>query len=181
MFSGALGPQEVGLIGHVGETGRQTPPTRGDHGGQWHEPGVWGEAPVFRRSDWPRWSPCYNAAVTALRCGRCGAPRDTEDNFCRRCGHQFTVNLPAVRQPSLPVRSQGIATSLVGSFAVLAVGTGLEWLARRFAGSAARAAGRAVVGQERLPVKGVSKPASSPAENATVDEILYVRKLQLRR
>jgi hypothetical protein len=115
--------------------------------------------------------------VEAISCGRCGAKRDTNDNFCRRCGHQLTVNLPAVRSPNLPAVRRAIPPSLVGSVAVLAVGTGIEWLARRMAGSAARAAGRALIGQER-PLA----PAPSPRlDDVTVDEVLYVRKVQLRR
>jgi hypothetical protein len=61
--------------------------------------------------------------------------------------------------------------------AVLAVGTGLEWLARRMVGSAARAAGRALIGDESAPT---AKPAPR-RDDVTVDEILYVRKVQLRR
>jgi hypothetical protein len=116
--------------------------------------------------------------VDAVDCGRCGARRDTGDNFCRTCGHQFTVNLPAVRSARLPsVRRGGLPPSLVGSVAVLAVGTGLEWLARRMVGSAARAAGRALVGVDHGPE---TKPAPRP-DDVTVDEVLYVRKVQLRR
>ena len=104
--------------------------------------------------------------------------RDVGDNFCRACGHQFTVNLPAVKPSRLPaLRRGGLPPSLVGSVAVLAVGTSLEWLARRMVGSAARAAGRALVGEDRVPT---TKPAPR-SDDVTVDEILYVRKVQLRR
>lgn len=118
--------------------------------------------------------------MDAVNCGRCGVRRDVGDNFCRACGHQFTVNLPAVKESRLPAikRGSGLPPSLVGSVAVLAVGTSLEWLARRMVGSAARAAGRALVGAEN------NSPATKPApreDNVTVDEILYVRKVQLRR
>ncbi|HWO74059.1 MAG TPA: hypothetical protein VNN21_10940, partial [Dehalococcoidia bacterium] len=82
--------------------------------------------------------------MNGVRCGRCGAVRETGDNFCRNCGRQFTVNLPALRGSNLPTIRKAIPPSLVGSVAVLAVGTGLEWLARRLASSAARAAGRAL-------------------------------------
>ena len=116
--------------------------------------------------------------MDAVSCGRCGATRETTDNFCRRCGHQFTVNLPAVRSRSLPAVRRTLPPSLVGSVAVLAVGTGIEWLARRMAGSAARAAGRALIGQDRSVT--AAKPAPRP-EDVTVDEVLYVRKVQLRR
>lgn len=120
----------------------------------------------------------YNPAVDSPSCSRCDAARDLADNFCRRCGRQFTVNLPAVRPPLLPVRARTIPPSLVGSVAVLALGTGLEWLARRVAGSAARAAGRALV--ERSPGSAVAQ-RESPTDALTVDEVLYVRKVQLRR
>jgi hypothetical protein len=88
------------------------------------------------------------------------------------------VNLPSVRQVNLPAVKRGtLPAPLVGSVAVLAVGTGLEWLARRMVGSAARAAGRALIGQEAAPV---AKPAPR-SDDVTVDEFLYVRKVQLRR
>ena len=119
----------------------------------------------------------YNPAVNSLTCSRCGAQRDTTDNFCRGCGHQLTVNLPAVRSVSPPARMPSIPPSLVGSVAVLAVGTGLEWLTRRLAGSAARAAGRALVGSKpNLPAR--TQPTGP---DVSVDEVLYVRKVQLRR
>jgi hypothetical protein len=113
--------------------------------------------------------------MSALTCNRCGSVRDQQDNFCRRCGHQLTVNLPAVRPPSLPARSQALPPTLIGSVAVLAVGTGLEWLARRLAGSAARAAGRKILAQERRPAKQVEQP------DVVVNEALYVRRVELRR
>jgi hypothetical protein len=110
-------------------------------------------------------------------CNRCGAERALDDNFCRRCGRQFTVNLPAVRETKLPVRAQTVPPSLVGSVAVLAVGTGLEWLARRFGGSAARAAGRALVNQAR-PSAGSTTRAPQPD---AVDEFVFIRKVRFRR
>ena len=100
------------------------------------------------------------------------------DNFCRACGHQFTVNLPSVRASNLPaVKRSSLPPSLVGSVAVLAVGTGLEWLARRMVGQAARAAGRALIGSDQ---PAPTKPATRQ-DDVTVDEVLYVRKVQLRR
>jgi hypothetical protein len=130
------------------------------------------------------------AAVDTLTCPRCGASRETEDNFCRRCGHQLTVDvpagrsLPAVQPQRLPARSQSLPPSLVGSVALLAVGTGIEWLARRMAGTAgrsvARAATRALIGRERLPANPVASPPSTPS-TVNVDEFIYVRKVELRR
>jgi hypothetical protein len=116
--------------------------------------------------------------VDGLKCGRCNASRETTDNFCRRCGHQLTVNLPAVREEAMPVPvTKGLPPSLIGSVAVLAVGTGLEWLARRMAGNAARAAGRALVSSER-PQPPVPRQARAP--DVTIDEVVYVRKVQVR-
>lgn len=115
--------------------------------------------------------------VTPLHCTRCGTSREIDDNFCRRCGHQFTVNLPVVQTPNLlPVRARAIPPSLVGSVAVLAVGTGLEWLARKLAKTAAVTASRALVGQSGRPA-----PRGNAPDDVTVNEMLYVRKVQLRR
>jgi len=117
--------------------------------------------------------------VETLSCGRCSASRETTDNFCRRCGHQFTVNLPAVRDEALPVSSvKTLPPSVIGSVAILAVGTGLEWLARRMVGSAARAAGRAIVSPVR-PQTPIPRPKHVP--DVTIDEVVYVRKVQVRR
>jgi hypothetical protein len=118
--------------------------------------------------------------VTPLHCGRCGSARELADNFCRQCGHQFTLNLPALRLSNLPVRGGALPQSLVGSVAVLALSTGLEWLARRMAGSAARAANRALTAVERPAERDAARQTPPPAD-ATVDEFLYVRKIQLRR
>ncbi len=74
--------------------------------------------------------------------------------------------------------AKGLPPSLIGSVAVLAVGTGLEWLARRMAGNAARAAGRALVSSDRPPPPS-TRQAQSP--DVTIDEVVYVRKVQVRR
>jgi hypothetical protein len=122
----------------------------------------------------------YNRAVDSVQCGQCGATRDVGDNFCRVCGHQFTVNLPAVSESRLPaVKRSAIPPSLVGSVAVLAVGTSLEWLARRMMGSVVRSAGRALVGGSNRPEP--TPPARRREDDVTVDEVLYIRKVQLRR
>ena len=119
--------------------------------------------------------------MTGLRCGHCGSSRDIQDNFCRQCGHQVTVNLPTVRLPTLPARSVVLPSSLVGSMAVLAMGTGLDWIARRLAANAARAAGRALVSRGETSPAATPKPKPSPPTEVIVDEALYVRKVQLRR
>ena len=72
---------------------------------------------------------------------------------------------------------------MVGSIAVLALGTGLEWLARRLAANAARAAERALISRESRPaeVRPRSDAATVKPGDVTVDELVYVRKVQLRR
>src|SRR5690606_18771903 len=116
---------------------------------------------------------------------RCGASRDTADNFCRVCGHQFTVNLPSVPPSRLPVQSSGpgLPASLVGSLALLAVGTGLESLPRRRAGTAARRAGRAAGPALPTPEERPQPPArrTNETSSVTIDEVIYVRKVEVRR
>jgi hypothetical protein len=95
------------------------------------------------------------------------------------------TSLPAVPASRLPARTQSIPPSLVGSVVVLAAGTGIEWLARRFGGAAARtaaraatrAAGRALIGGSQRPAAQQARP---PAKTI-VDELIYVRKIELRR
>jgi hypothetical protein len=118
--------------------------------------------------------------MNGLRCPSCSAPRDTSDNYCRRCGHQITIDLPAVRtSASLPAeRRANLQPSLLGSVAVLAVGTGLELIARRLAGNAARAAGRTLVPRAKSPPPAKVTP---PSDTVTVDEVVYVRQVRLRR
>ena len=64
--------------------------------------------------------------------------------------------------------------------AVLAVGTGLEWAARRLVPSAAKAAGRAVIGQDRAAARQ-NKKATHLSDDVSIDEVLYIRKVQVRR
>jgi len=89
------------------------------------------------------------------------------------------VNLPVVREPRLPAEARKVPASLVGSVAVLAVGTGLEWLARRMASGAARAAGRALVRRE--PEQSPAIPPASSSDSVTVEEVLYIRQVRLRQ
>jgi len=91
------------------------------------------------------------------------------------------VNLPAVRNVGLTERStqNGLPPSIVGSVALLALGTGAEWLARRLAGTAVRSATKAVLG--RNPPANANKSSVTIPKDVTVDEVLYIRKVQLRR
>jgi hypothetical protein len=90
------------------------------------------------------------------------------------------VNLPVVHNVNLPAQSspRGLPPSLVGSVALLALGTGAEWLARRLAGTAVRSATKAVLGRSVAPS---TKSALTTPKDVTVDEVLYIRKVQLRR
>ncbi len=122
-----------------------------------------------------------------LRCPGCDAVRDSDDNFCRRCGRQITVNLPALATPRLPAEpAPALPPALVGSVAALAIGTGLEWLARRVASNAARgaarAAGRAIVRRDSAPRAQTPVQATVTDDSAVViRETLYVRQVNLRR
>jgi hypothetical protein len=74
----------------------------------------------------------------------------------------------------------GLPRSVVRSVAVLAVGTGLELVTRRLMGSAAKTAGRALAGGILpRPARRTAK-SDAPAE-VTIDELVYVRKVSLRR
>ena len=123
--------------------------------------------------------------MEASHCTRCGSHRDLSDNFCRKCGHPLTVDQVSVHSTAKPVPVQQMPTvtvpippAVIRGAAMLALGTGVEWMLRRMAGNAARAAGRSLIpGGNNSPAKQLN---AGPRE-VTVDEILYVRKVQLRR
>ena len=117
--------------------------------------------------------------MSPVRCSSCGSSRDPDDNFCRRCGRQITVTLPALREETLPGETHVLPPSLVSSIAVLAVGTGLEWLARRAAGGAARTVTRALLRRATAPVQSAT-PVVHP-DAVSIDEVVYVRQVRLRR
>ena len=92
------------------------------------------------------------------------------------------MNLPVVSNVNLPQRQEqrGLPPSLVGSVALLALGTGAEWLARRLASTAVRSATKAVLGRTLAPSNNKKSALASPRD-VTVDEVVYIRKVQLRR
>jgi hypothetical protein len=106
-----------------------------------------------------------------------------DDNYCRRCGRQITVTLPAVREPHLPAETRAIPPALLGSVAALAAGTALEWLARRLASNAAKgvakAAGRAL--PKSAPDQRVRSPVPRDDGAVVVREFFYMRRVDLRR
>jgi hypothetical protein len=68
--------------------------------------------------------------------------------------------------------------------ALLAVGTGLEWLTRRFGGVAARTAARAAGRAATRALIGSPQQAparTSRASETVIDEFIYVRKVELRQ
>ena len=83
----------------------------------------------------------------------------------------------------VPEQSNAIAPTLLGSMVVLAAGTGLEWLARRLAGNAGRAAARALVGTQKPGARKSTavRPTTPNSDEVSVDEFVYIRKVQLRR
>jgi hypothetical protein len=85
--------------------------------------------------------------------------------------------------PALPARAVTLPPSMVGSIAVLALGTGIEWLARRLASNAARAAERALTSRDSQPMEARTQRSAAPERNADVkvDEMIYVRKVWIRR
>jgi hypothetical protein len=96
----------------------------------------------------------------------------------------LTIDLPAVRsnaalQPTKPASlSVSIPPSVVRGAAVLALSTCAEWVLRRMAGNAARAAGRSLIPGASAPQKQLK--AQEPRQ-VTIEEALYIRKVQLRR
>jgi len=121
--------------------------------------------------------------MSDLRCPSCGLARDIGDNFCRRCGRQITVNLAESHGTELTTETRAIPPSLIGSVAVLALGTGLEWAARRLAAgaakTAARAAGRALLSRAAPePERG---PVASDRTVGIVEELLYIRQVRVKQ
>lgn len=121
--------------------------------------------------------------MDSAHCTRCGSERDTTDNFCRSCGHQLTIDVLPARRPAPAVPAPrpvtvSIPPSVVRGVAVLALGTGVEWMLRRVAGNAVKVAGRSL-----LPGASASsaKQLQQAPRDLTINEILYVRKVQLRR
>ena len=117
-----------------------------------------------------------------LRCPSCSNACDLSDNFCRHCGQKIAVNLPALRSARLPAEVRSIPPSLVGSVAVLALGTGLEWAARRLGAGAlrgaARATGRALLNKG---LQSQTRTAAEPDPAFRVDELLYIRRTRFER
>ena len=124
--------------------------------------------------------------MSPFRCHNCGAARGVEDNFCRRCGKQITVNLPAIRSQSLPTGQAGLPAvrgslppTVLRGLAALAIGTGLEWAARRLASNATRGITRALI--QREPTKKPKASNGGSADAVAIDEVVYIRQVHLRR
>ena len=122
--------------------------------------------------------------VSDLRCPNCRLACDIGDNFCRNCGRQITIDapnsLPALRSPELPAAIRSVPPSLIGSVAVLALGSGLEWAARRMGAGAAKSAARAA-GRALLNRGSVKDQPATPAATTLVEEMIYIRQVEVRR
>jgi len=130
---------------------------------------------------------CIIGPVDTLRCTRCNKDRDSADNFCRNCGLTLTPppqsQLPVVRPAAAVTTARPaptISRSIVRSVAVLAFGTGLELVTRRLMGSAAKSAGRALTNGV-LPRPSRNAAKSEAADEVTINELVYIRKISLRR
>jgi hypothetical protein len=121
--------------------------------------------------------------VNSQFCTGCGSSCEPSDNFCRRCGSALAVEAPVLRTTRLPALRQrrALPPSLVGSVAVLALGTTVEWVARRLAGQAARAAGRALIGGQQSNGLTASPRPARTGDDISVDEFFYVREVRIRR
>jgi len=120
-----------------------------------------------------------------LLCGRCSAPYDPEDNFCRKCGFALhEVGVPAVREGRYePVVWQPSVAPVVKGAAVIAAGTLAELLLRRvvsrmfrprnltpFQSDSAKRAARVIEREE---------PVTSDTQ--IVSETLVLRRMRFRR
>lgn len=119
---------------------------------------------------------------SAMRCGRCGAHADLEDNFCRYCGATLRAQrLPIKRErTTVPSVWRRAAPAVVQGAAMLAVGVAAEWLLR----SAARRA-LSLPRLGRRPAKGETLPTVRkelpPAEGVAVSEMIIMKRVTLRR
>ena len=118
--------------------------------------------------------------MSDLRCPSCGLTRDIGDNYCRRCGRQITVNLVESRGTELTTETRAIPPSLIGSVAVLAIGSGLEWAARRMGAGAAKTAARAA-GRALLSRGSAKEQPPTHAATTVVEEMIYIRQVEVRR
>ncbi len=93
-----------------------------------------------------------------MRCARCGALVDVEDNFCRRCGAALNrQNLPTVVSRSfLPVPWTLARGQVLRGVAALAVGTLVEVMRREVARRAA-----STDPSEALDVLATGKPVEA--------------------
>ncbi len=131
-----------------------------------------------------------------LRCESCSAPRDADDNFCRRCGASLNdasrpaerVTLPAVPSSSYePVPWRPAVPPAVQGAAVLVAGTVAEMVLRGLASRLFRTGARLMV---RRPENGgrrtevvKAEPDREPADGDAhiVSETWFFRRVRVRR
>jgi hypothetical protein len=118
-------------------------------------------------------------------CGRCAAPFDPDDNFCRHCGQALqsqylpvvrsSSNLPALSPPALPaVVVKGATVVVAGAIAELV----LRRVARRVFSRKPKA--------ERPPQRNSRRGAVAgnghlPEGTAVESETFFLRRVRIRR
>lgn len=120
-----------------------------------------------------------------LLCGRCSAPYDSEDNFCRKCGFPLhEVGVPAVREGRYePVVWQPSVAPVVKGAAVIAAGTLAELLVRRVVSRMFRARGLAPSQSDsaKRAARVIEREEPVTSDTQIVSETLVLRRMRFRR
>lgn len=121
-----------------------------------------------------------------LLCGRCAAPYDPEDRFCRKCGGPVSnIRLPAVRQVYSPVPWHPPSQVIVRGAAVVAAGALTEFVVRRIARRLFRPRNLLPVlrnvGQDRVRLVKRSDDAEVEPDAQIESETIVLRQIRLRR
>lgn len=120
-----------------------------------------------------------------LLCGRCSAPYDPEDNFCRKCGFPLhEVEVPAVREGRYePVVWQPSVAPVVKGAAVIAAGTLAELLVRRALSRLLRP--RGLVSPQgdsaKRAARVIEREEPVTSDTQVVSETLVLRRMRFRR
>lgn len=120
-----------------------------------------------------------------LLCGRCSAPYDSEDNFCRKCGFPLhEVGVPAVREGRYePVVWQPSVAPVVKGAAVIAAGTLAELLLRRVVSRMFRARGVTPFQSDsaKRAARVIEREEPVTSDTQIVSETLVLRRMRFRR
>jgi len=120
-----------------------------------------------------------------LLCGRCSAPYDPEDNFCRKCGFPLNeVGVPALREgPYEPVVWQPSLAPVVKGAAVIAAGTLAELLVRRMVSRMFRPRGVTPFQSDsaKRAARVIDREEPVTSDTQVVSETLVLRRMRFRR